>query len=80
VVQLDWNDKPRGIDLDTCDGVIYFTNWNTHAPSVQRVWAASGYGLESVVTTDIRFDMHLIVIMYSLQASLSCAQHCQFLP
>ncbi len=60
VVQLQWNDKPRGIDIDTCDGVIYFTNWNTHAPSVQRVWS-SGYGLESVVTTEIRMPNAIAV-------------------
>ena len=53
VVQLGWSDKPRGIDVDACSGVIYFTNWNAREPSVMRVWP-SGFGLEAVVTTDIR--------------------------
>lgn len=46
-------DKPRGIDVDSCEMKIYFTNWNTESPSIQRAWF-SGYGLESIITTKIR--------------------------
>ena len=60
VVQLGWNDKPRGIDVDACSGMIYFTNWNAHEPSVMRVWS-SGFGLEAVVTTDIRMPNAIAV-------------------
>ena len=28
VVQLSKEDKPRGIDLDPCSGVVYWANWN----------------------------------------------------
>ena len=60
VVQLGWNDKPRGIDVDACSGMIYFTNWNAHEPSVMRVWS-SGFGLEAVVTTDIRHGCQMAI-------------------
>ena len=32
---------------------IYFTNWNTKSPKIQRSYV-SGYGLESIITTKIR--------------------------
>ena len=53
VLLLKPSDKPRGIDIDPCEGKIYFTNWNAKFPSIQRC-SYSGYGVESIVTTDIR--------------------------
>ena len=53
VVKLRESDKVRGISLDVCEGKVYLTNWNPKRPTVSRVWF-SGYGLEDVVTTDIR--------------------------
>ena len=53
VLILRPSDKPRGIDIDPCEGRIYFTNWNAKFPSIQRV-SYSGYGLDPIVTTDIR--------------------------
>ena len=53
VLILRPSDKPRGIDIDPCEGKIYFTNWNAKFPSIQRV-SYSGYGLDPIVTTDIR--------------------------
>jgi low-density lipoprotein receptor-related protein 1 (alpha-2-macroglobulin receptor) len=53
VIRLQPDDKPRGIDVDSCDGKIYFTNWNAKNPSIQRAWF-SGYGLETIISTKIR--------------------------
>ena len=53
VLLLRQSDKPRGIDVDPCEKKIYFTNWNMEAPSIQRC-SYNGYGVESIVTTDIR--------------------------
>ena len=53
VLLLRSSDKPRGIDIDHCEKKIYFTNWNAQAPSVQRC-NYTGYGVESIITTDIR--------------------------
>ena len=46
--------------MDACSGRVYFTNWNARAPSVMRVWP-SGFGLEAVVTTDIRMPNAIAV-------------------
>ncbi|XP_068084350.1 prolow-density lipoprotein receptor-related protein 1 [Anabrus simplex] len=53
VIKLGVNDKPRGIEVDSCDSRIYWTNWNSHNPSIQRAYT-NGYGLESIITTEIR--------------------------
>ena len=53
VIRLPDEDKPRGIDVDSCEMKIYFTNWNPKSPSIQRAWF-SGYGLEPIITTKIR--------------------------
>ena len=42
VVQLGKDDKPRGIDLDICGGMVYWTNWNRKNPAIQRSYY-SGY-------------------------------------
>ena len=38
VVQLGKEDNPRGIDVDTCNGMVYWTNWNRNHPSIQRAY------------------------------------------
>ena len=53
VLLLRESDKPRGIDIDPCEKKIYFTNWNAESPCIQRC-SYTGYGVESIVTTDIR--------------------------
>ena len=60
VIQLHLDDKPRGIDVDSCQGQLYFTNWNAHRPSIQRSWF-SGFGLESVITTKIRMPNAIVI-------------------
>lgn len=53
VVRLGVNDKPRGIAVDSCKMMVYWTNWNLHHPSIQRAFT-TGFGLQSIITTDIR--------------------------
>ncbi|XP_055692338.1 low-density lipoprotein receptor-related protein 1 [Lutzomyia longipalpis] len=53
VMKLKAGDKPRGIAVESCMAMVYWTNWNQVTPSIQRAYI-SGYGLESVITTDIR--------------------------
>lgn len=38
VVRLRAQDKPRGIAVDSCGQRVYWTNWNAHQPSVERVF------------------------------------------
>ena len=60
IIRLKHDDRPRGIDVDSCEGRVYFTNWNPQAPKIQRAWL-SGYGLESIVENNIRMPNALAV-------------------
>ncbi|XP_069676734.1 low-density lipoprotein receptor-related protein 1 isoform X1 [Periplaneta americana] len=53
IITLGANDKPRGIDVDSCNMRIYWTNWNSHNPAIQRAYV-TGYDKENIITTDIR--------------------------
>ncbi|XP_035218425.1 low-density lipoprotein receptor-related protein 1-like isoform X2 [Stegodyphus dumicola] len=53
VIHLGPDDKPRGIDIDSCASRIYWTNWNTENPSIQRAFL-SGFDLHSIIETNIR--------------------------
>ncbi|GFY45676.1 low-density lipoprotein receptor-related protein 1 [Trichonephila inaurata madagascariensis] len=53
IIQLGDEDKPRGIDVDSCASRIYWTNWHTRNPSIQRAFL-SGFDLQSIVETNIR--------------------------
>lgn len=53
LVKLGSDDKPRGIALDGCSSYVYWTNWNNEA-SIQRASPATGYKIESIITTDIK--------------------------
>ena len=52
VVQLGREDKPRGIDLDSCSGMVYWTNWNRRHPAIQRAYY-SGYNKTDLITENI---------------------------
>lgn len=53
VVRLGKDDKPRGIVTDSCNSRMFWTNWNSHAPSIQRAFL-NGFLVESIIKTDIR--------------------------
>ncbi|CAL4168163.1 unnamed protein product, partial [Meganyctiphanes norvegica] len=53
IVRLSPDDKPRGIAVDSCSFRIYWTNWNSGAPSIQRSFV-SGLGVESIISSQIR--------------------------
>ncbi|XP_076069558.1 LDL receptor protein 1 isoform X2 [Oratosquilla oratoria] len=53
IVQLDPEDKPRGIAVDSCELKLYWTNWNSNAPSIQRSYV-NGFGVKSIITTHIK--------------------------
>lgn len=53
VLKLQHEDKPRGIAVEACLGMIYWTNWNERMPSIQRAYL-TGYGVESIIHTDIK--------------------------
>ena len=52
VVQLGKEDKPRGIDLDVCEGMVYWTNSNRRNPAIQRAYY-SGYNKQDLITENV---------------------------
>ncbi|XP_060522093.1 prolow-density lipoprotein receptor-related protein 1 isoform X3 [Cylas formicarius] len=82
VVKLRVQDKPRGIAVDSCGERVYWTNWNAHEPSVERVFF-SGYGKESIITTDIRMPNaitldHKAQKLYWGDARLDKIERCEY--
>ena len=53
VLQLNDYDKPRGIAVDPCHMLIYYTNWRSDMPSINRLYF-SGFKHERIISTDIR--------------------------
>lgn len=53
VVRLGALDKPRGLAVESCLGMVYWTNWNTQAAAIQRAFL-TGYGVETIIRKDIR--------------------------
>ena len=52
MVQLGKEDKPRGIDLDVCEGMVYWTNWNRRHPAIQRAYY-SGFSRQDLITENV---------------------------
>lgn len=52
IVKLHSEDRLRGIAVDSCRSRVYWTNWNTRVPSIQRAYI-NGAGLQSIITTNI---------------------------
>ncbi|XP_048001348.1 prolow-density lipoprotein receptor-related protein 1 [Leguminivora glycinivorella] len=52
VIQLSPGDRPRGIDVDSCESRLYWTNWNDTNPRIQRAYS-SGHELETIISKDI---------------------------
>ncbi|KAB0803781.1 hypothetical protein PPYR_00751 [Photinus pyralis] len=53
IVKLRPQDKPRGIAVDSCGGQVFWSNWNSHQPSIERAFL-TGYGHEVIINTEIR--------------------------
>lgn len=60
VVQLNYEDKPRGIDIDICTGMIYWTNWNRKRPCIQRAFS-SGFQKQEIVADKIHMPNGITV-------------------
>ncbi|XP_046386652.1 prolow-density lipoprotein receptor-related protein 1 isoform X2 [Ischnura elegans] len=82
IIKLGTNDKPRGIAVDGCQSKIYWTNWNSHHPSIQRAhW--DGSNMESIITTEIRMpnalDLdHKAQKIYWGDARLDKIERCEY--
>ena len=82
VVQLAPDDKPRGIDIDVCSGILFWTNWNRKRPSIQRAFI-SGYQKEDIITENIHMPNGITVDsldqkLYWADAKLDKIEMCNF--
>lgn len=53
IVNLRSQDKPRGIGVDSCESRVYWTNWNSQRPTIERAFF-SGFNREAIISKDIR--------------------------
>ncbi|XP_037511191.1 low-density lipoprotein receptor-related protein 1 [Rhipicephalus sanguineus] len=82
IVKLGTEDKPRGIVVSSCIKRVFWTNWNSHHPSIQKSYL-NGYELESIITTDIRMPNgiaidHQLQKLYWSDARLDKIERCDF--
>lgn len=82
IVKMGTDDKPRGIVVSSCIKRVFWTNWNSHHPSIQKSYL-NGYELESIITTDIRMPNgiaidHQLQKLYWSDARLDKIERCDF--
>ncbi|KAJ8974813.1 hypothetical protein NQ317_010540 [Molorchus minor] len=82
IVRLRVQDKPRGIAIDSCGARIYWTNWNSYQPSIERAFL-SGYRREAIIKTDIKMPNaialdHVAQKLYWGDARLDKIERCEY--
>jgi len=82
IIKLTNQDKPRGIALDSCRSMVYWTNWNVAKPSIQRSYL-NGNIIQSIITTDIRMPNsitldHKLQKLYWSDARLDKIERCNY--
>lgn len=82
VIRLSAQDKPRGIAVDSCGETLYWTNWNTHHPSIESVYF-SGYRRRMIIDTQIRMPNaitldHKAQKLYWSDARLDKIERCDY--
>ena len=84
IIKLTNQDKPRGIAIDSCRSMIYWTNWNLAKPSIQRSYlSGSGNVIQSIITTNIRMPNaitldHRLSKLYWTDARLDKIERCNY--
>lgn len=82
VIKLKPQDKPRGIAVDSCGSRLYWTNWNSYQPTIERAYL-SGYGREIIISTEIRMPNaitldHKAQKLYWSDARLDKIERCEY--
>ncbi|KAH7646170.1 low-density lipoprotein receptor-like protein [Dermatophagoides farinae] len=60
IIKLTPEDRLRGIAIDHCRQLVYWTNWNAKNPSIQRSHV-TGFGQQSIITDGIRMPNSLVI-------------------
>nr|XP_018901907.1 PREDICTED: prolow-density lipoprotein receptor-related protein 1 [Bemisia tabaci] len=82
IIRLKPNDKPRGIVVDSCESRLYWTNWNSHEPSIHRSFGPR-FHHEKIITTDIRMPNGITLDraalkLYWSDARLDKIERCEY--
>ncbi|CAB3364278.1 Hypothetical predicted protein [Cloeon dipterum] len=82
LLQLGSTGKPRGIALDSCSERVYWTNWDSSKPAIQRSYFRST-GVDSIITTDIKMPNaitldHKEIKIYWADARLDKIERCEY--
>lgn len=60
IVKLAPEDHLRGIAIDNCRQLIYWTNWNTKNPCIQRAHI-TGKAMQSIITDGIQMPNSIVI-------------------
>lgn len=71
-----------GIAIESCLGMVYWTNWNSDAPSIQRAYV-TGYSVENIITSDIQMPNAITIDydnnkLYWADARLDKIERCNY--
>ncbi|XP_078324342.1 low-density lipoprotein receptor-related protein 1-like isoform X2 [Crassostrea virginica] len=82
LIQLSTTDHPRAIVLDSCTQRMFWSNWHSSQPGIQRAFF-SGYSAMFIVKTDISTPNGLAIdhkeqFLYWIDARLDKIERCDF--
>ncbi|MEQ2158504.1 hypothetical protein GOODEAATRI_013026 [Goodea atripinnis] len=82
VVSMSGDDHPRAFVLDECQGLMFWTNWNEHSPSIMRA-TLTGSNVLVIIGTDIRTPNGLAIDhraekLYFCDATLDKIERCEY--
>lgn len=82
LLRLDVNDRPRGLALDACVGLLFWTNWNSRSPSVQRA-SLNNYSVQIIVSNNIRMPNAIALdidrrLLFWADAKLDRIERCRY--
>uniref|UniRef100_K1QFX2 Low-density lipoprotein receptor-related protein 1B n=1 Tax=Magallana gigas TaxID=29159 RepID=K1QFX2_MAGGI len=82
LVQLSTSDHPRAIVVDSCTQRMFWSNWHSSQPGIQRAYF-SGFSAQFIVKTDISTPNGLAIdhkeqFLYWIDARLDRIERCDF--
>ncbi|XP_062600838.1 low-density lipoprotein receptor-related protein 1-like [Saccostrea cucullata] len=82
LIQLSTSDHPRAIVVDSCTQRMFWTNWHSSQPGIQRAFF-SGYSAQYIIKSDISTPNGLAIdhkeqLLYWIDARLDKIERCDF--
>jgi low-density lipoprotein receptor-related protein 1 (alpha-2-macroglobulin receptor) len=82
LLRLEASDRPRGLALDACVGMLFWTNWNSRMPSVQRA-SLKDLSVKTIVSDHIRMPNAIALdtarrLLFWADAKLDQIERCRY--